>query len=385
MGSLQGLINRAKSEVGYIEKASNSQLDSKLANIGTNNYTKYSRDINNWGLRGYNGSPWCSSFSFWLEVMEFGLDTALSHFHMTRSNYCAYNVFATRDEFPANKRSKTPQLGSLVVFTQSHMGRVIAINGNTITTVEGNTSPKLYDRNGGMVAIKTYDYRDSKIQWFLIIDYDRSNEVPYNNSTSTVTGTTHTVVKGDTLSAIAKAWGVSTSDLASYNNITNPNNINIGQVIKKPGTAINAPVPSTPSISSSGSSLVRDGQIHANNFANCGIETDGQRGSNTKRAGIKCLQTAMNLDYRSGLSVDGVWGTKSDAALRGHTLRLGETQYMITAVQILLMLKGYNPSGLECPGSFGSGCEAAVREYQSRNGLTVDGIVGYNTIKSLMA
>ena len=92
----------------------------------------------------------------------------------------------------------------------------------------------------------------------------------------------------------------------------------------------------------------------------------------------------MNLDYKAGLSVDGIWGPKSDAALKNHTVRKGETQYMVTALEILLMLRGYNPKGVESPGTFGSGCEAAVRQYQSAHGLTVDGIAGYNTFKSLI-
>lgn len=52
-----------------------------------------------------------------------------------------------------------------------------------------------------------------------------------------VSGDTYTVKSGDTLSEIAASWGVSVDDLASYNGIKNPNVINVGQVIKKPGSA----------------------------------------------------------------------------------------------------------------------------------------------------
>lgn len=139
------------------------------------------------------------------------------------------------------------------------------------------------------------------------------------------------------------------------------------------------------STSNAGSNaIVRDGQIHCNNFCNAGLKVDGIRGPATVKGGIKALQQAMNLDYKAGLSVDGIWGPKSDAALKNHTVRKGETQYMVTALEILLMLKGYNPKGVESPGTFGSGCEAAVRQYQSAHGLTVDGIAGYNTFKSLI-
>ena len=39
------LIAIAEAEVGYLEKASNSDLDSKTANAGYNNWTKYARDL----------------------------------------------------------------------------------------------------------------------------------------------------------------------------------------------------------------------------------------------------------------------------------------------------------------------------------------------------
>jgi len=54
-------------------------------------------------------------------------------------------------------------------------------------------------------------------------------------------------------------------------------------------------------------------------------------------------------------------------------------------LEILLMLKGYNPQGVECPGSFGAGLDAAVRAYQCDHGLTVDGIAGRETFISLVA
>ena len=57
------------------------------------------------------------------------------------------------------------------------------------------------------------------------------------SSKPSVSGDTYTVKSGDTLSEIAAAWGVSVDDLASYNGIKNPDVINVGQVIKKPGSA----------------------------------------------------------------------------------------------------------------------------------------------------
>ena len=131
--------------------------------------------------------------------------------------------------------------------------------------------------------------------------------------------------------------------------------------------------------------IIRDGQVHARNFAAQGLSADGIRGPKTKQASVKVLQQGMNKDYKSGLELDGLWGQKSEAALKWHYVRMGEKQYMVTALEILLMLHGYNPNGVENPGYFGDGLEKAVKQYQEDHGLTVDGIAGYNTFKSLIA
>ena len=129
--------------------------------------------------------------------------------------------------------------------------------------------------------------------------------------------------------------------------------------------------------------IVLKGQKSANKFLDINIKEDGIRGSETISAGIMVLQKCMNLDYKSGLKIDGIFGTDSKRAFGYHYVRRGETQYMVTAVQILLMLKGYDCQ-LENPGIFGPNLESAVKKYQRDYQLTVDGIVGYNTFMSLI-
>lgn len=176
MGTLKGLIDRGMAEEGYIEKASNANLDSKTANRGSNNYTKYSRDVINWGLMGCQGQPWCCTFQFWLDAMEYGLEEALEHWNMTRSSYVGYNCFATYNAFKkAGKVGTTPKLGAVPIFDFSHAGRVVRIyskNGQKWwDCLEGNTSSNLSDRNGGQVKIKTRPWKDSSVKGFCYIDY----------------------------------------------------------------------------------------------------------------------------------------------------------------------------------------------------------------------
>lgn len=60
----EALLAIAAAEVGYHEKASNANLDSKTGNAGSANFTKYSRDLAAAGY--YNGNKqgvaWCDVF-----------------------------------------------------------------------------------------------------------------------------------------------------------------------------------------------------------------------------------------------------------------------------------------------------------------------------------
>ena len=244
------------------------------------------------------------------------------------------------------------------------------------------------DKNGNLQMHKWYAatgcpgaYLESKFPYI-------ANEVNkrLNGSTTPslpeVSGT-YTVQKGDTLSSIARKYGTTYQKLAELNGIQDPSKIYVGQVLKVTGTSTPAlpdTKPETPSTSVN--QIVKDGQIHARNFAASGLSADGIRGANTIKAGIKVLQQAMNLDYGAGLALDGKWGKKSESALGKHTVRRGERQYMVTALQILLMLKGYYCNGVD--GHFGAGCEKAVRQYQTDHGIGVDGVAGYKTFKSLI-
>ncbi|MCY8247966.1 N-acetylmuramoyl-L-alanine amidase [Bacillus inaquosorum] len=57
-----------------------------------------------------------------------------------------------------------------------------------------------------------------------------------NSSSSSSSGSTYTVKKGDTLSGIAKSEGVSVANLQSWNNIKDPNKITVGQKLKLKGS-----------------------------------------------------------------------------------------------------------------------------------------------------
>jgi LysM repeat protein len=66
---------------------------------------------------------------------------------------------------------------------------------------------------------------------------------PQTNAPNPISGT-YTVVKGDTLSGIAARFGTTYQYLAEVNGISNPNVINVGQVLKVPNAGSTQPTPS---------------------------------------------------------------------------------------------------------------------------------------------
>ena len=168
MGSLQNLINREweLAQIPYTETGNNHQVFSSI--------------VNNAGLEGCQDQAWCCTYQFAMEVMEFGVEEALKHWNMTRSNYCGYSCFETFDKFQSvGKTGSVPELGALVVFKHSHIGRVLSINKakRTFDCGEGNTSNAQYDRSGDSCAVKTYSWDDPKIKGFCYIDYEEGKEI----------------------------------------------------------------------------------------------------------------------------------------------------------------------------------------------------------------
>jgi peptidoglycan hydrolase-like protein with peptidoglycan-binding domain len=109
---------------------------------------------------------------------------------------------------------------------------------------------------------------------------------------------------------------------------------------------------------------------------------DGVRGTQTARA-------ARTFQRRHGLAVDGVVGprTRSKLGRLGRPLfgkrliKRGMVGWDVSVLQFRLMRRGVPPSGID--GVFGRKTLGAVRTFQSRRGLAVDGLVGPATRREL--
>lgn len=179
MGTIKDLIKLAENEVGYLEKKSNSNLDSKTANSGDKNFTKYARDLDN--IQDFyngkkNGYPWCAVFVDWLFVQIFGVDKTREIANRPVKSLSAGATQTKQYYKKMGRYYSTPEIGDQVIFRNSkgasiHTGIVYNVDKNYVYTIEGNTSSgKNVIENGGEVCKKAY-----KLGYKYIDGYGRPN------------------------------------------------------------------------------------------------------------------------------------------------------------------------------------------------------------------
>lgn len=176
------VIDIARKEVGYLEKASNSNLDSKTGNAGSANYTKYARDLDK--ISGFyngkkNGYAWCDVFVDWCFVQAFGVEDAKKLLGQPDRSYGA-GCTASSNYFKQIGRfyKKDPKPGDQIFFLDSaggpaHTGLVYKVDASKVYTVEGNTSSESgVVANGGAVREKSYPLSYARIYGYGRPDYD---------------------------------------------------------------------------------------------------------------------------------------------------------------------------------------------------------------------
>lgn len=316
------VIKIAEAEVGYLEKKTNSNLSSKTANAGYNNYTKYAHEFDTKYPNFYNGKKngysWCDVFVDWLFVKAFGVDNALVLLGQPLKSYGAGCTWSSRYFKQIGRFYTTPKVGDQIFFKDSsgdpcHTGIVYKVTTTKVYTIEGNTSSASgVVANGGAVAKKSYSRSYSRIYGYGRPKYDaekQSVESVVNKVTSTVSG-------------------------------------------KK--------------------AIIKKGQQHAIQFTGVEIEVDGICGSETNRMKARVLQHAMNLDYSKTIVEDGIFGAKSKAKLGSHYVKKGETQAMVCAAEILMELNGIDPNGVEMPrGIYGNGLVKAAKNFFKDDGTKI--------------
>lgn len=321
---MQTVIDTAIAEVGYLEKASNKDLDSKTGNAGRANYTKYGRDLVQW-LGSSTGDTfgvnyqWCQQFVDWCFIQAYGLAGALQ----LLGGWTAYTP-AGASYFKSKGRWHTsnPRKGDVIYFQGTvsgefricHVGLVYNVDGSRVFTVEGNTSGgSSVIPNGGSVCMKSYDVTNSRIA-----GYGRP------------------------------AYTAVTRKANEYN--------------------------------------VRQGQTMLNTAfrpvveAACGglLEVDGAYGQKTRDACLAAWKYVANHGYGADLTVDNHnFGDACRAAAEKMQIGSGSQSQLVYIAQIILSGKGFYDGDMDAQA--GPKFDAAVRAFQAEYGLTADGVIGPDT------
>lgn len=173
MTAAERLTAEAKKWEGYLEKASNKDLDDFTANAGKNNYTCFARDYYSYTGENYQAQPWCAMFVSVIFVIVFGLEMAKKLLCGALFSYCPTGV----NQFKAKGRWRTsPAVGAVIFFTNGtrayHTGIVTGFDVQYVYTFEGNTSGgSSVIENGGAVCAKKYRLDDPKILGYGLPDY----------------------------------------------------------------------------------------------------------------------------------------------------------------------------------------------------------------------
>ena len=167
------LLAVAKGELGYKEKKSNSNLDSKTANAGDGNWTKYARDLANAGYYqgNKNGYAWCDVFVDWCFYKlvcnvtgKSGKDVrqkANELICVNEGELYGAGCGCSRDYYKAKKRlGNLPVKGAQIFFYDdgvvSHTGIVTGYDNSKVYTIEGNASNQVkecsYSRSSSRIV-----------------------------------------------------------------------------------------------------------------------------------------------------------------------------------------------------------------------------------------
>lgn len=291
------VIRTAKAEIGYHEKATNADLDSKTANSGAGNYTKYARDLDK--ISYFNGRKqgfdWCAVWFDAMQVYTLGDGTsARSALYQPNPEYnCGAGCTQQAQYYRAvNQFYSAPKPGDQIFYgkagDEAHTGLVVEVSDKAVTTIEGNVQ--------NQVLLITHSITDPTIVGYGRPRYEANDPCAV-----------HVVKTGDTLDKIADLYDTTAQAIAKENGIKDPN----------------------------------------------------------------FITTNMVLVFRKGTRE---WHTTDTFC------KYGDRNTAVKMLQGLLLKRGLQ---LTYDGYFGAETRSAVMTWQRSKGITVDGIVGDETLGTL--
>lgn len=157
--------------ISAVVRTANEQVGTRE---GPNNWNPYAAALDPLGITygAKQNLAWCGEFVLWVFVHCFGVDRALQMLCSPKPSGIPLCSAGAQYFKTAGRWTTHPAVGNVIFFVVgggiNHTGIVTAINGATITTVEGNSSD--------MVARRTYAAGDSHIagygtpRWSVVAD-----------------------------------------------------------------------------------------------------------------------------------------------------------------------------------------------------------------------
>lgn len=188
------LIDTAFKEVGYLEKSWDaynkdpSVIYDKTKGAGSDNITKYNYEMHKIYPQTMDfGAAWCDSFVDWCFYQVFGVSTAKSLLGGGFDDYTVASAQMYKNKKAYHSGTKGIKPGDQIFFKNStricHTGIVVAIDADSVYTVEGNTSPQGSKAevvaNGGGVWNKEYPLDYYRIDGYGRPPYDKVIPVTY--------------------------------------------------------------------------------------------------------------------------------------------------------------------------------------------------------------
>ena len=170
-GTPRSMIEIARSQLGVLEGGVGEKDENGKWIPHSGNITDYGK------FMGMDRQPWCASFVSW--VMDKTFNGAKNkRNHALRGNPSAAVDGLWSNFKAAGEMHDTPEPGDIVIYKNdtSHTGIVETVNGNHITTIEGNTSSgNTFERNGGIVFRKEFTLGDGSSMANKLTGFGRPN------------------------------------------------------------------------------------------------------------------------------------------------------------------------------------------------------------------
>lgn len=206
---VEDVLRVAAGEVGYLEKATNADLDSKTGNPGKGNWTKYARDLWDAAPHFYqgpkNGYDWCAVFVDWCVFVAAARDAVAAQNAMCYTGPYGAGCPSSVSYYKAagrfqERKNATPLPGDQIFFGSAdsvrHTGLVEKVTDGVVYTIEGNS--------GNQVRRRSYSLSNGDI-----LGYGRPKYDGVKAPESPETGFPFTDVPDDAYYRKAVEWAVS--------------------------------------------------------------------------------------------------------------------------------------------------------------------------------